>query len=358
MAITPDSTAEAEDFIFESEADATPANDNGRVAKLQQYNGVDRQIHRAFIKSNIKYGGDGSDGPLVITSGTTTVDLGGERVVILNYSSISITGTGKLAFSNPHAEGTIVVIKCEGDAELTSSAAPMIDLEGIGADAGGGGTRSTGPANTAGGDGTDGKTAGYFKTNKGTNSAGGAVATLAMTLWGGGVTGEYDLMALLAKYPHLFIGAGANGGRATVTSGTGTTTGGDGGRGGGCLIMEIAGAINFTTANGISVAGENGQNGVIASASACNAGGGGGGGGGFAFITYNVETAFTGTVKVSGGVGGNCIATGGGNGQGGSGGGSLTNAGQTGTGSSTNGAKTGGDGGAGLEYHGLNLEFA
>ena len=80
--------------------DGTPSNDNGRVAKLEQYNGTERQIHREF--SHIKYGGDGSDA-LSISSGTTTVDLGGARVYILNYSSISITGTGKLV-SQTHTQ--------------------------------------------------------------------------------------------------------------------------------------------------------------------------------------------------------------------------------------------------------------
>src|SRR3990167_4955663 len=54
------------------------------------------------------FGGDGSDGTLAITSGTTTISCGSAKVLTKNYSSISITGTGVLAFSNPHASGSMV----------------------------------------------------------------------------------------------------------------------------------------------------------------------------------------------------------------------------------------------------------
>lgn len=352
--IDPDEQIRADDFINESEQDPTPSNDEGRVPKLES----DGRLSKVFVPEDIKFGGDGSDGALSISSGTTTVNLAGERVVYLNYTSISITGTGKLAFSNPHANGTVVVIRCQGDCVLTSSSAPMIDLEGIGADAGAGGSRSTGPANTVGGSGTDGQTYGFIKTNKADqaiNEQGGAVssAVAGMTIFGGGIQ-SLEYSQIVARYPRMFVGAGGGGGRATVTSGTGLTTAGNGGRGGGCLIMEIAGAINFTTTNGISVAGKDGQHGQLAGTSYSGAGGGGGGGGGSAFIFYNAVTAFTGTVKVSGGVGGNLLKGASGDSNGGGGGGSLLNAGQNGSNSSVNGAKCGGDGGAGLEVHGLN----
>src|SRR3990167_9608249 len=57
------------------------------------------------------FGGDGTDGELNVSSGTTDIALGGARVVTKNYSSISITGTGAITFSNPHAEGTTVIFK-------------------------------------------------------------------------------------------------------------------------------------------------------------------------------------------------------------------------------------------------------
>lgn len=88
----------------------------------------------------MKFGGTGADGALVITSATTTINVGGANVFVLNYTSISITGTGKLAFSNPASNGTIVILKSQGDVTLTSSSAPMIDMSAMGAAGGLGGT--------------------------------------------------------------------------------------------------------------------------------------------------------------------------------------------------------------------------
>ncbi|MBI3887537.1 hypothetical protein HY310_00525, partial [Candidatus Microgenomates bacterium] len=81
----------------------------------------------------VKFGGTGANGALVITSGTTTINLGGLAVFTKNYTSISITGTGKLAFSNPHTNGTIIILKSQGNVVLTSSDAAMIDASGMGA---------------------------------------------------------------------------------------------------------------------------------------------------------------------------------------------------------------------------------
>lgn len=312
--------------------------------------------------SQVKFGGTGADGALSITSGTTTVNLGGARVYVLNYSSISITGTGKLAFSSPHANGTVVIIKCQGNCTLTSSAAPMIDLTNCGATVGTGGSQGSIGGSANGSDGTDGITYGFLKTNKGAGSTGsatgGAVGTFAYPLVSGNIN---DLIQICMKYPHLFLGAGGGGARSSWSAGgSGTVVGGDGGRGGGCLIMEIGGAMNFTTAGGISVGGSNGTAGSITgNPSIYHAGGGGGGGGGCAFIFYNTLTAFSGTVTVSGGTGGNTKVGGALNaGNGGAGGGSAFSAGGNNTGSTTSdGVTSGGAGGNGFELHALNTEY-
>jgi len=108
-----------------------------------------------FIVSAIgTFGGDGSDGALSITSGTTTNDLSNAKITYFNYSTIAITGTGVLAFSNPHATGSIVIIKCTGTVTLTSSATPMIDMSGMGAP-GGAGASVGASANADGVIGTD-----------------------------------------------------------------------------------------------------------------------------------------------------------------------------------------------------------
>ena len=80
-----------------------------------------------------KFGGDGSDGELVIASGTTTLDINSVAFYERNYTRISITGTGKLAFSNPNANGTIVVLRSTGDVTLTSSDSAVIDCSSLGA---------------------------------------------------------------------------------------------------------------------------------------------------------------------------------------------------------------------------------
>lgn len=351
MTIAAGSDILAADFITESAADTTYANDSGRVPKLES----DGKLSGFFLRH--AFGGTGADGALTITSGTTSIDVGAARVYVLNYKSISITGTGSLAFTNPHSEGTLVIIKCKGNCTLTSSAAPMIDCSSMGAVGGTGGTQNSAGSNANGNTGTDGKSYGLLKTNGGVGqtsgtAAGGAVAALSYPQ----VSGAF-IQATMKYLNFIAIGAGGGGAGAVWTSGgSGSVIGGNGGRGGGCLIMEIAGAINFTTTNGISVAGANGSNGnTSGTPDTYHAGGGGGGGGGVAIILYTTQTAFSGTVNVSGGTGGNNKRQNGGAEQeGAGGGGSLWNAGNACAGaSSTNGAQSGGNGGAGYDFHGL-----
>ena len=89
------------------------------------------QLNAADLDSAIgkaSFGGDGSDGALAISSGTTTLDCANKKVFIKNYSSISITGTtGKLAFSNPHTSGTIIILRSQGNVTLTSTSVPLIE---------------------------------------------------------------------------------------------------------------------------------------------------------------------------------------------------------------------------------------
>ena len=87
---------------------------------------------QTYVGTKIKFGGTGADGALAITSGTTTIDLGGAQVFVKNYTSISITGTGALAFTNPHANGTTVILKSQGDVTITSSASAAIDVSSLG----------------------------------------------------------------------------------------------------------------------------------------------------------------------------------------------------------------------------------
>ena len=308
------------------------------AAKYLAWDGSDLVINGYIASSAL--GGDGSDGALSISSGTTTLDLGGARVFVKNYSSISITGTGKLAFSNAHASGTIIFIRSQGNVTLTSSTAPMIDASGMGA-AGGGAASGTGTGNGA--NGTDALGA-LIKSNKGTGSTTSAVGT------GGATTAVFSMdifnSYLVQKYNQIFIGAGGGGGSISNINGNGNNyTAGSGGAGGASLIIECGGAWNFTTASGISVAGINGGN-AGTDQPKCG-GGGGGGAGGQLQVNYYSLTANTGTVVTSGGTGGLAEWNTSGVSYGGGGGGNPINAGADGTSTTIDGVKTGGDGGAG-----------
>lgn len=249
-----------------------------------------------------RFGGTGTDGALSITSGATNIDLGSAQVVTKNYTSISITGTGSLTFTNPHTNGTTIILKSQGAVTLTSSTTPMIDASGMGSAVAGNDAYSFGGLKVKGG------------TN-GTNTTGGVGGALAVFSPANAITAS---IIYAGKYPFVCPGGGGGnsfngisgngGGGGGSIIGTGTTAGNTssgtgatkaGGVGGGALIVECAGALNFTTANGISVGGKNGTNGASG-----GDGGGGGGGGGTCLIVYNTLTSASGTVVVSGGTGG------------------------------------------------------
>jgi len=293
---------------------------------------------------SVKFGGTGADGALTVSSGTTTIDLGGERFVVKNYTNISITGTGVVAFSNPHASGTIIVLKATGNVTLTSSATPMLDASGLGA-AGGAGVSGGSGATVAGNVGNPGFGV-FVRTNGGGLGTAGAVATTffsALSL----ATNNF------IRYVNMFVGAGgASGGVANAGGGSSSTTGA-GGRGGGCLIIECAGAWNFTTANGISVNGKNGADGSDSGGPNPGRAGSGGGSAGFFLGLYNAALliANTGTITKAGGTGSSGNAQGGATGGGGAG---ALDAGTAGSG----GGGVGGNGAVGFSYVGPNTEFA
>lgn len=255
------------------------------------------------------FGGNGSDGALSVTSGATNIDLGGAEYVEKNYSSISITGSGSLTFSNSSATGTFVVLRSQNDCILTSTATIEIDARAIGA------TSSVGSAggNTVAGN--VGK--GLYGISIG---AGGAVT-------GGSSVGTGGVSPIVpnVSFDHLitlFTGAGGSGGAG------GSQAGGRGGKGGGALYLECGGSWNFPTSSVISAAGEAGTNGVSQTAggnaygggggggaitsgatatsggSEPVSGGGGGGGGGTVYALYNYLISNGGTISVSGGTGG------------------------------------------------------
>lgn len=315
----------------------------GQVIAVQ-YDGTNFQLltpvaNSSVVQNDIKFGGDGTDGALSISSGTTTIDLAGAQVVTKNYTSISITGTGALAFINPHAQGTMVRLLSRGDVTLTSSATPMIDASGLGA-ASGIALEVLDNTSHVGGNGTAGAQ-GPFSGNGGAggdSNSGGPSFTSAVLPF-------YTTNAIKLNRRYTQLGAGSSAGTSfkggdNSTSGVGGAAGTNG-RGGGILYMECGGYWNFTTADGISVKGQNGTNGIqggtwVGNGAGTGGGAGGSGGSGGMFLAlYNSLTANTGTVNISGGNGGN-----GGNGQNAVGY-------QIGTAANTGGGGGGGTGGAG-----------
>lgn len=329
----------------------------GNAGKPLKTNGTD-----ASWSSAIVFGGDGTDGALSVSSGNTNIDCAGAALVVKNYTSISITGTGSITFINPHANGTAIVIKSQGNVTLTSSAAPMIDASGMGS-AGGAAVASTTGLSTAGNSGSAPTQLFLFRAGAGgggptSTSVGAGGATGATPTWAS-VTKQFELL-----YPNAFIGAGGGSGASSNGSGSGTATSGAGGNGGGCLIVECAGALNFTTASGISVAGKNGGNGSIGGIGAsADAQGGGGGGGGYCALFYNTLTSASGTINSGFGSGGTGAGTGGApagafsNAAGGGGGGSVTGAG-TSSAAGTTTAVSGGAGATGYSIIDKNIYLA
>jgi LysM repeat protein len=244
-----------------------------------------------------KFGGTGADGAFSTTT-AAVMDLGGKSVFEKNYTSISITGSGSLSFTNPNANGTTIIFKSTGNVTLTSSAAPMIDASGLGA-AGGNGGPSGGTGAHYGTGGQDGY-AGFITSKGGDNNNGTTPSTPFINA---------KLLSLtFYKYPGIFVGGGGGGGGTFYTD----PGGAPGGRGGGALIIECGGAWSFTTAQGISVAGKNGGAGSSGSSS-----GGGGGGGGYFLGVYNTLISNSGTVSsTAGAFGGNGGYPGGGGGSG------------------------------------------
>lgn len=295
----------------------------GNATRNVVFDGTDLTVNGYLVATQGTFGGDGSDGALAITSGTTTISIASAKTLIKNYTSISITSTGKLAFSNPATTGSSVLLKSQGDVTITSTAT-CIDFSSLGSTGGGPETN-----------GTDSDTGFMFQNDGGQGCIGGI----------NGVKGAgFSITSFLTfdnsswfRYLNAVIGAGGGGGD---TSGG---TGGSGGRGGGVGIIECGGAWNFTTASGISMAGANGTDGT-----GSGSGGGGGGGGGYFVALYKTLTANSGTVVKTGGTGGSGTLGGTGSGGGGSG------SGGAGTDGATN---LGGTGGVGFSLVAQNQAF-
>ncbi|MAH46496.1 hypothetical protein CMI37_11730 [Candidatus Pacearchaeota archaeon] len=211
----------------------------------------------AIPSINTVFGGDGSDGDLKVSSGTTTLDLASTSLFIKNYQSISISETGKLAFSNPSSNGTVIILNCRENAVI-SSTQPAIDVSSLG-----GASATPGISLYQGVTANDG--------GDSTNPTGGAAGTATSVVKSSGI---------------LFLQCGGGGGLGSFSLA--------GGAGGGALGILVAGDLTFT-----GTIDANGANGT----SSGDAGSGGGAGGSvYTLFTSAISTA--GTINTNGGAGG------------------------------------------------------
>jgi len=246
-----------------------------------------------------KFGGTGADGALSISSGTTTLNVGSASYFEKNYTSISITGTGNLAFSSPNnTTGTVVALKTTGNVTMTSSSTHVVDVRSMG---GGPGTASTGffiadtgnttlPAAAASGGSTSGDGLGSVVT----------VGATPKQIFSFTLAGRRTMPINPATRSVPPGGNGMDGVAGWDGGGIGSNgTGGTGGLGGGGLYFECGGAWNFTTGT-IDASGGAGSNGTNGTSFHTGGAGGGAGAGGNVLVLWTSLTADSGSYNVAG----------------------------------------------------------
>lgn len=293
--------------------------------------GVNGKIAEGFLQDWISEGGDGSDGALNVSSGTTTLTT----YKVYQYSSITIASGATLAF-NSNFQNKPIIILCSGNADIQGT----ISVNGLGAIAT---TTTTGvssslTATTAPAD----RARNSYTTTGGASFGGHPYSTDPRNKY-------MFSTGLINRF--VYIGhSGQNG----AANGNTEALGGLGGNGGGGILIIVRGNLTLTsstlTANGS--AGGTGANGITVNLDGAG-GGGGGEGGSFRIFYYGTLTGSPTTHTANGGAagtGGNNspVGTGSRTGAGGgAGAGFGSTAGANGTTSTTPGAKTGGDGGVG-----------
>lgn len=254
--------------------------------------------------------GQGANGVLSITSGTTTLDGSyGYRAVMISAGTVkhSANSSTGLAISSQ----TPVLLVNSGSINLNGLGAPgATGSAGAGAagtagvyGGAGGGSGGAGSLNAGAAGGTHEK---YMQTGFGSGAgAAGAIAT------SGGAGEAAATGALASLYGICNLGQG-KGGSGAAGAGDGSNTGGNGGAGGGDLCLD-APSIQITAGASISCNGGNGAN-----AGGGNAAGGGGGGGGSCLL-FAGFVSNSGTFTAAGGTHGSGAGTGAAGGNGGTG---------------------------------------
>jgi len=300
--------------------------------------------------------GDGSDGNVTISSGTTTLTRD------MYYNDLTISGTGQLntAGFRVFVAGTLDITAAPAYAiyagnQLAASRSGSNAVSNLGGSSGtnqisngttvgnGGGSATNGASGTTGAGAQPSSASTALQSVGGVSGAGGAGgaggsaggASRAATAQ----TNPADIRRLSTElasfygtsFTRINGGSCGPGGSSGGGDGTGSGGGGGGGGAGGGVLFVAAATISrggSTAASAISAAGGNGGNGASGTGGTNRGGGGGGagGGGGFLYLIYRILTGSTATNCLdatggNGGAGGNGVGTGGGGNGGGSGGG-------------------------------------
>jgi hypothetical protein len=258
--------------------------------------------------------GDGSDGIVTITGGTTTLTRD------MYYETLTITGTGVLqpAGHRVFVRGLLTIaaggiIRRDGNAgsvpvdNVTGGAAGAAlgvgSLGGSGAGGAGGNTSTAGSAgaNVSNGVGGNGGVGGASNDTGADASEAGGAAGLSGGAGGAGTNGVRDLAAARG---YIVAGSGTvallQGGAGGGGGGGGDNgTGGGGGSGGGVLVI-----FAYQIANAGLISANGGAGGAaFTGPDAISNGGGAGGGGGLIYLVTRALTG-AGTITVTGGAGG------------------------------------------------------
>jgi hypothetical protein len=268
---------------------------------------ADAPVTLSILNAAVKFGGTGADGALNVSSGTTVIDLGNARYFEKNYTSVNITGTGAVTFTNPSKYGTVIRFNTTGHVNITSTAPIAIDLRNLGGQCEYNATRDEqlSYGDLAGQ--TIGKVRFYAAGNYSANFGGGGGSYFP------GTRGYRQVQLngqggrqFTATPSNLEVYAGGAGGWGIAEVGS-TYAGANvaGGTGAGSLVIACKGIYTFTgNITGTGGAGAVGANGVFSEQGGIS----GGGGGSIVLVVANTIGTNTGTTVLTGGIGGNSVS--------------------------------------------------
>jgi hypothetical protein len=248
------------------------------------------------------WGGTGADGAV---DGSADITLAGsnDTVVEKDYTSWAAGGVARACTITP--TGCITRIRIAGDANFTNWTFNF-DAKGTAGGASITGTAGAGRPGATSLMGSTGGQGGAFTAGVGSGGAGSGASSSSNGTAGSSDTGATggaagvgvkplvtQALARIFKGMRVDVGTGGAGGALYNST---ATPSGKGGNGGGCIVFEIAGNVNFGSCT-FNLRGENGANGTASSA----AGGGAGGGGGTLLVVYSGAKTGTYTANVTGG---------------------------------------------------------